>query len=405
MIARIGGKRACVVCSVTIEVGDELWPIDVSHTQLSAASIGGKQLQGGQRQWVHKQNCAPAILGTRELKAPICKHYARRGVCVFGTDCFYDHPAQLPIGEGKEQAGEVSPAGRKKGRLGNTARNTGRAGAFRRWLIDTYGREMMGAGSGVLDVAGGKGELSFELVNLNKISSCVVDPRPLQVDKYARNFSRGNYEMNSAFAKYMDVKSSVTAPRRPSHLRVMFEMGSCTSGETRKRDAGTSSLPLAALSSESFADAIRRGHEIVYDRKGLRAIDVEEGHEEEDDEEEEQEAEEEAEEGGAFEVGRGGVSTIACTFIPSSARLVNRLRGTLATHKRTNDRLKEQLRLQLGRKRGRGSCSGSKVADKAHGQAMQGMCTKTGASRSPVRRHRPVQLILMHVQELILMHV
>jgi hypothetical protein len=33
----------------------------------------------------------------------------------------------------------------------------------------------------VLDVAGGKGELSFELINLSSIPSTVCDPRPLQV--------------------------------------------------------------------------------------------------------------------------------------------------------------------------------------------------------------------------------
>lgn len=38
----------------------------------------------------------------------------------------------------------------------------------------------------MLDVAGGKGELSFELVNLNRIWSTVLDPRPLQLAKLER---------------------------------------------------------------------------------------------------------------------------------------------------------------------------------------------------------------------------
>ena len=50
-----------------------------------------------------------------------------------------------------------------------------------RFLIDTFGREVLGKGSGVLDVAGGKGELSYELVNLNGIASTVVEPRALQL--------------------------------------------------------------------------------------------------------------------------------------------------------------------------------------------------------------------------------
>ena len=50
-----------------------------------------------------------------------------------------------------------------------------------RFLIDTFGRELLDGGSGVLDIAGGKGELSFELVNLNDIQATVVEPRPLQL--------------------------------------------------------------------------------------------------------------------------------------------------------------------------------------------------------------------------------
>ena len=50
-----------------------------------------------------------------------------------------------------------------------------------RFLIDTFGRELLNQGSGVLDVAGGKGELSFELVNLNGIQATVVEPRALQL--------------------------------------------------------------------------------------------------------------------------------------------------------------------------------------------------------------------------------
>lgn len=40
---------------------------------------------------------------------------------------------------------------------------------------------MLNNGTGVLDIAGGKGELSFELVNLNGIQATVVEPRALQL--------------------------------------------------------------------------------------------------------------------------------------------------------------------------------------------------------------------------------
>jgi len=37
----------------------------------------------------------------------------------------------------------------------------------------------------VLDVAGGKGALAFELVNLNGVPATVLDPRPLALRRHA----------------------------------------------------------------------------------------------------------------------------------------------------------------------------------------------------------------------------
>jgi ubiquinone/menaquinone biosynthesis C-methylase UbiE len=38
----------------------------------------------------------------------------------------------------------------------------------------------------VLDVAGGKGELAFELVNVSNVPATVVDPRPLLLDNFIK---------------------------------------------------------------------------------------------------------------------------------------------------------------------------------------------------------------------------
>lgn len=55
-----------------------------------------------------------------------------------------------------------------------------------RFLIDAFGREALGRGSGVLDIGGGRGELSFELLNLNNIRATIVDPRPASLHKQAK---------------------------------------------------------------------------------------------------------------------------------------------------------------------------------------------------------------------------
>ena len=56
----------------------------------------------------------------------------------------------------------------------------------RRFLLDTFGQASLACGSGVLDVGGGKGELAFELVNLNSIRATIIDPRPGSLHKHAK---------------------------------------------------------------------------------------------------------------------------------------------------------------------------------------------------------------------------
>ncbi|KAF9905764.1 hypothetical protein EC991_001302 [Linnemannia zychae] len=53
-----------------------------------------------------------------------------------------------------------------------------RALYFAKWLIDTFSREFLNSGSGVLDIAGGRGDLSWELQTRQGIRSTVVEPRP-----------------------------------------------------------------------------------------------------------------------------------------------------------------------------------------------------------------------------------
>ena len=57
--------------------------------------------------------------------------------------------------------------------------NEEKCGLFRRFLEAKFGAERLRRGSGVLDVAGGRGGLAFELVNIANVPTTVVDPRPL----------------------------------------------------------------------------------------------------------------------------------------------------------------------------------------------------------------------------------
>ena len=51
-----------------------------------------------------------------------------------------------------------------------------RATLFAEWLIETYGRGQLAEGRGVVDVAGGKGNLSVQLALQGTIESTIIDP-------------------------------------------------------------------------------------------------------------------------------------------------------------------------------------------------------------------------------------
>jgi len=95
----------------------------------------------------------------------------------------------------------------------NRERETSHAKAFRQWLVRTVGIVRLCQGCGVIDVAGGKGQLSFELLNLKAVPTTVVDPRPLNVAKYCTAFRMGHYGRQPAGA----------APQAPRHIQRFWE--------------------------------------------------------------------------------------------------------------------------------------------------------------------------------------
>lgn len=95
----------------------------------------------------------------------------------------------------------------------NVRQGTSHAKAFRQWLVQTVGLCRLCQGCGVLDVAGGKGQLSFELLNLKAVPTTVVDPRPLNVAKYCDSFRMGHYGRQPEGA----------VPRVPRHIQRFWE--------------------------------------------------------------------------------------------------------------------------------------------------------------------------------------
>jgi hypothetical protein len=57
---------------------------------------------------------------------------------------------------------------------------------FVEWLVATYGQEQLRQGGGVVDVAGGRGEVAFRLVHDYNIPCTLIDPRPVRLTKHQR---------------------------------------------------------------------------------------------------------------------------------------------------------------------------------------------------------------------------
>ena len=156
---------------------------------------------------------------------PVCRHWRRTGVCLYASKCKFLHPPEerghLPAA-GDANAGEGSAKGTRRGEGKGGGRKRvkkrGKCGFFRRFLIDTFGVEALCRGP-VLDVGGGRGELSFELENLNDVRCIVVEPLPMtNLSKLMHKLRSGWYHRTLPLQKYN------TLPPPPPRLRVRGEV-------------------------------------------------------------------------------------------------------------------------------------------------------------------------------------
>ncbi|OWZ08360.1 hypothetical protein PHMEG_00019114 [Phytophthora megakarya] len=63
-----------------------------------------------------------------------------------------------------------------------------RAQVFVEWLVDTFGEEFLASGKGVVDVAGGRGSVSFELWNKRRLPCTLIEPRPMKLSKQQHKY-------------------------------------------------------------------------------------------------------------------------------------------------------------------------------------------------------------------------
>ena len=178
---------------------------------------------------------------------------------MYGERCKFAHPADERVYGGAaaaaEEGGGDSPS--FGGRVRRRVKKRGRCGLLRRFLLDVFGLDALRRGP-VLDVGGGKGELSFELENLNDVRCVVVDPTTVRLSKLKHKLASGWYHRTLPLQGYN------TAPTPPPVTRRRL-------GRTRRSKQGDEAeAPVEEKASER------------------------EKREEEEEEEEEEEADEDA---------------------------------------------------------------------------------------------------------------
>ena len=256
--------------------------------QRRAAPAPAAQAQAqAQEQQVREQQQAPASppalpAASQAAQPQACFLWLREGRCAYGGSCRFAHPAghrgelaaQRPprrrrrperSGGGVQSAGGAQGGAEHAEAARSRPANRGKAGVFRRWLLDTFGGPSAEALRGaVLDVAGGRGDLAFELRNLNGVEAVVVDPRPGNCRPLHRKFAHGWFHRNLARRPWVTVARPERS-RSPRRVRAFFtpelwgESGPSRRAmlrAARQLDAkGEASLPRDAVSAARRAGA------------------------------------------------------------------------------------------------------------------------------------------------------
>ena len=129
--------------------------------------------------------------GPRANPRTPCKFWVNQGACHKGDACRYAHGGDraadakkwiedrkrrrrlLAAAEGDPHAAEDDPLATK----------AHRASKFADWLVRTFGVDKLSEGSGVLDVAGGRGDVSWELHTVRGVPCTLVEPRARKLNR------------------------------------------------------------------------------------------------------------------------------------------------------------------------------------------------------------------------------
>lgn len=197
----------CPACNRMCEVDDLAFPVfkhllrgkvdecsSRAQGRPEETTLGEDSSSSNPRVWLHLE-CADRLgLATKEASGTcVCKHWRRKGLCLFQETCHFSHPEHLCGVDREKFFNQRSWGGRRR-----KVRNTGRAWVLIKFVLETFGVETLQQGAGVLDVAGGLGQVGFQLLNLCGVETAVVDPRKPNLVSCVRKFEKGMMHRNRA---------------------------------------------------------------------------------------------------------------------------------------------------------------------------------------------------------------
>ena len=143
-----------------------------------------------------------------------CKFWLNQGACHKGAACRYSH-----AGDRAAQSKEWIDARKRRRRalavaegdphfFEPLATKAHRASKFAEWLVRTFGVETLSRGSGVLDVAGGRGDVSWELHTVRKVPCTLVEPRARKLNRAQHKWLRREGKKGSVSVCARETKKS-----------------------------------------------------------------------------------------------------------------------------------------------------------------------------------------------------
>jgi hypothetical protein len=137
--------------------------------------------------------------------SPPCRHFLR-GACRYGDACKFAHAAR---------DADAARAPRSRSRKTRRKDSRQKVKRFREWLAREFADAL--DGGVVLDVAGGKGVLAFDLMNsTNAAEVWVIDPRAMRLGRLRRRFALGFH------LRERERDAATIRVREPKHLRVYW---------------------------------------------------------------------------------------------------------------------------------------------------------------------------------------